>query len=192
MIHESYPWKLELWKTKRKIEKYNSFRRFKKKNDVAYTEIEKGIFYSAFIIRKLIDCKTKLSDEADNYAFKVYGRKPLKHITSLTICPNENSHDWEKAILYTVNGKDICNWLIHSYIFFIGEDEKKPASHFFVSSDYDKNKILYMISMDDWLEYIQFVATDDIVAIDTHYDSKKGDYVYTKKERGSIDNYIEK
>ena len=33
--------------------------------------IEKAIFYSAFIIRKLIDCKGKVSDEVDKYSFTI-------------------------------------------------------------------------------------------------------------------------
>ncbi len=40
---------------------------FRKNDDTTYIVIEKAIFYSAFIIRKLIDCDGNLSDEAENY-----------------------------------------------------------------------------------------------------------------------------
>ena len=50
---------------------------------IYYTVIEKAIFYSAFIIMKLIDCKGKVSDEVDtlfiqrkggNYRYEIYSR----------------------------------------------------------------------------------------------------------------------
>ena len=41
-----------------------------------------------------------------------------------------------------------------------------------------------MVSLNDWLEYMDFIATDYVVEIDTRYDVRKKDYVYTKKTRG--------
>ena len=56
MIFESSPWKQDLRKRKNLIIKYNMADHFEKNDDATYTVIEKAIFYSAFIIRKLIDC----------------------------------------------------------------------------------------------------------------------------------------
>ena len=67
MIHESYPWKQDLLRRKRLILKYNCANLLS--DDSAYTVIEKAVFYSAFIIRKLIDCRVKVSDEVDAYKF---------------------------------------------------------------------------------------------------------------------------
>lgn len=44
------------------------------------TKPMKAIFYSAFIIRKLIDCKGKVSDEVDKYKFRLKGVRPIKDI----------------------------------------------------------------------------------------------------------------
>jgi len=184
MVYESYPWKQDLLCRKRLILKYNNYEQFEKNEDTAYTVIEKGIFYSAFIIRKLIDCKGKLSDDAENYEFQVKARKPLRQINLMQRWPEEDSHDWENEVILTVNGKNICNWLIHSYIFFTVSDEKTPFSSFCVSSDYDRNKYLYMISMDDWIKYMDFIGTDYVVAITSHYDEAKKDFVYDQKTRG--------
>ena len=54
MIYESFPWKQDLLQRKRLILKYNHSELLSEENDRAYTVIEKAIFYSAFIIRKLI------------------------------------------------------------------------------------------------------------------------------------------
>lgn len=53
-----------------------------------------------------------------------------------------------------------------------------------MSSDYDRNKVLYKISLSDWIAYIDFIASDDIVHMDSHFDNKKGEYVFTRKMRG--------
>lgn len=184
MVHESYPWKLDLQRRKRYILKHNTSEQFEKKFDSTYSIIEKCVFYSAFIIRKLIDCGGKLSDEADRYTLKVKSTRPIKPIDILHRWPEENSHDWEKVQTFTMNGKDICNWLIHSYIFFFEFDENGAVINFCVSSDYDRNKVLYMILISDWVKYMDYISSDDVVSTSAHYDEKVKDYVYIRKIRG--------
>jgi hypothetical protein len=184
MVYESYPWKLDLMKRKRLIIKHNTAEKFDQKFDSTYTIIEKCVFYSAFIIRKLIDSRGKLSDEADRYTIKVKSIRPIKSMDLLHRWPDESSHDWEKAQRLTVTGKDICNWLIHSYIFFFVFDENGTVINFCVSSDYDRNKALYMISISDWITYMDYIFKDDVVSMSSHYDDKAKDYVYIRKKRG--------
>lgn len=83
MIFESYPWKIDLLRWKKVLLKYNRPWRFHIKDEKTYTKVEKAIFYSAFIIRKLIDCGGKLSDKADIYTMSAKSIKPLKHIDIL-------------------------------------------------------------------------------------------------------------
>ena len=183
MIHESYPWKQDLSRRKRLIQKYNSASFLSKDN--AYTVIEKAVLYSAFIIRKLIDCKVKVSDEVDAYKFTLKGFRPKKNVDLMHRWPDQYSHDWEHEMTaYTKRGADICNWLIHSYIFFFGYDENEKIDCFFVSSDYDRNKMLYRIELKDWIAYMEFVGSDDIAALEMHFDKDKKEYVFTRKERG--------
>lgn len=184
MLHESYPWKLDLQRRKRQILKHNISEQFDQKFDSTYTIIEKCVFYSAFIIRKLIDCGGKLSDEAESYTFKAKSIKPINSIDILHRWPDENSHDWKNVQTVTVNGKDICNWLIHSYIFFFEFDENGSIISFWISSDYDRNKMLYMVYISDWIAYMDYVASDDIVSMSSNYDEKVKDYVYVRKKRG--------
>ena len=108
----------------------------------------------------------------------------MKHIDQFHNSLNEKSHDWENRHSVTVHGKDICNWLIHSFIFSVAFNEDGIISHFYVSSDYDRNKVLYKILLSDWIAYIDFIASDDIVKMESHFDNKKGEYIYTRKMRG--------
>ena len=184
MIHESYPWKQDLLRRKRLILKYNCANLLSE--DSAYTVIERAVFYSAFIIRKLIDCRVKVSDEVDAYKFTLKGFRPLRNVDVMHRWPDENSHDWEhEAMTCTKSGKEICNWLIHSHIFFLGFDEDEKIDSFFVSSDYDRNKMLYRIELKDWIAYMEFVGSDSIVDLEMHFDRCKKEYVVAKKERGN-------
>ncbi len=187
MIYESYPWKQDLLRRKRLILKYNCADILSNDSDnKAYTVIEKAVFYSAFIIRKLVDCKTKVSDDVDAYKFKLKGVHPKINVNLLNRWPDEETHDWEHETNYTKSGAEICNWLIHSFIFFFGYNEDGIIDSFYVSSDYDKNKILYRIELKDWIEYMDFVGRDYIVASDMHITESDEEYTITKKERGKL------
>lgn len=184
MIYESYPWKQDLLRRKRLILKYNRAGLLNEDSDQAYTVIEKAVFYSAFIIRKLIDCKCKVSDEVDSFKFTLSGISPKKEIDMLHRWPDEGRYNWDHERSYTKSGNEICNWLIHSYIFFFGYDKSGKIDSFYVSSERDKNKLLYRIELKDWLSYMEFVSSDEIGSLHMKVDAKKQDYVCTKKERG--------
>lgn len=184
MIFESYPWKQDLHRRKNLILRYNNVELFEKNEERTCTVIEKAIFYSAFIVRKLIDCGGKLSDEAENYSIKAFAVNPLKHVDILHRWPEEDSHDWDNEQEVTVSGKNVCNWLIHSFMFYFVFNENGIVDSFGVTSDYDKNKILYRIPLKTWLEYVDYIATDDVVSMSSHYDPKRAEYVFTRKLRG--------
>ncbi len=168
---------------KRLILEYNASECFDKNYDGTYTIIEKAIFYSAFIIRKLIDCNSKLSDEANSYSLTVFSIAPLKRIDRMHRWPEEDSHDWNNEKKTTLLGKSLCNSLIHSFVFFIRFNNASVIDSFCVSSDYDKNTVLYRFPLTEWIKYIGFIASDDIVRLDSHYSRKHAEYIYTRKER---------
>jgi hypothetical protein len=187
MIYESHPWKQDLIDKKLQIQKYNTSKYFNGDNDdQAYTAIEKGIFYSAFIIRKLIDCKCKVSNEVDNYTLSLRAFTPKRQIDLLHRWPDGENFDFNNPQLHIKTGTQVCNWLIHSYVFCLCHDEHGTVDSFLVSSDYDSNKVLYCVDLNDWLDYMDFVGTDDIVVMEMkrcEY-QKTIDYTLTKKERG--------
>lgn len=165
MIFESGPWKDDLLSYRSKINEYSSSKYFQNDDDDsdnAYSILEKSIFYSAFVIRKLVECKTKLSDEADRYALKVEIFESKRHFDNMHHWTSEDSHNWESPIKQTKQGKDVCNRLIHSLIFELVYNDDQSVEGFFVSSDLDSDKCLYHVSLNDWLEYIDFIRLDDV------------------------------
>lgn len=115
---------------------------------------------------------------------KVCSVQPLKPVDRLHRWPEEDSHDWENEKEVVVAGKNVCNWLIHSYMFFVVFNEDGIIDSFSVTSDFDRNKVLYRIPLDAWMEYMDYIASDDIVGMSSHYDPKADDYVFSRKERG--------
>lgn len=186
MIYESYPWKEDLLQRKRQLLEYNTVEHFQKDEEEAYTVLEKAVFYSAFIIRKLLDCKTKMSDSADNYHLHITQFKPLGNVDVLHNHLGEKTHDWKSPEKRTVSGRDVCNWLIHSYSFSFDYDERGLVTGFFVTSENDRNQLLCHLAIKEWLEYMDFIANDSVVEMEYHYKPKIQDYVLTKK-RGPME-----
>ena len=184
MIYESYPWKKDLQRQKKFLMKYKKPLHFVKNHDVGYMHLEKAIFFSAFIIRKLIDCGGKLSEEAEKYTLSIYGIEPLKPVDQLSRWPEDGSHDWDNEKKISISGKVICNSLIHSFLFFITHDENEFIDDFYVSSDFDRNKVLYRVPLDEWLKYIDYIVADDVIDMTIQYNRKLENFIYTRKKRG--------
>jgi len=183
MIYESGPWKQDLEKLGGILKKRSQQKRI---TENACQQIEKSVFISAFIIRKLIDCASKVSDAVDGYSFQVMAFRPLRNIDRMHRRAEFEDYDWNHPQLLTAPGKDICNWLIHSYNYFFARARNNVQSFFYVCSDYDRNKYLYKVSMDDWMNYIDFVASDSISEMRSVYDEKKKDYIYKLKRRNNL------
>ena len=184
MIHESYPWKQDLLLRRSLILRYNKSEKFEKNEEKTLTTLEKAIFYSAFIIRKLLDCKGKLSDEADNYSLIITKITPNEEINRLNRWIDNETHDWDHMLKETAQGKSICNWLIHSYVFAFSFNDSGVVDGFFVSSDFDRNTSLYFIPIDEWIDYMNYIGRDTVVKAAMIYDDKIQDYKYIVKKRG--------
>lgn len=184
MIADSFPWKQDLQNQKDILIKYKDLVGDDLNNDECYTNIEKAIFYSAFIIRKLIDSYDRLSDDACKYSIDVKKIKPLKPISGRCFWPEVNSHNWANECPDVEQARVLCNALIHSHFFFFRKEEPDGILYFFVSSDFYKNKVLYKISFLDWIKYIDYIIEDQIVSMTISFDNKKGEYVCKNKKRG--------
>lgn len=55
---------------------------------------------------------------------------------------------------------------------------------FCVSSDYDRNKFLYTIELNDWFDFMNIIITDAVVATKLLANEKNYDYEYIEMKRG--------
>ena len=184
MVYDSWEWKRELREKKKEILRYNTKENFDHHFDSTYFKVERALLYSATIIRILIESQ-KLSDDVDRYKILISVNKPIKNIDRLHRWLDENEYNWDNTTQKEVYGKDICNWIIHSYVFSLLFDVDDIVIGFLVSSDYDRNKAIYTISLDEWLKFIDLIISDDVSSLTTTFDDKKSDYIYTEKKRGN-------
>lgn len=175
MINNSYVWKKDLKK------ELNNFRKLVAKMDLSrepgipdiiYLKVEKFFFVSAFIIRKLKEAK-KLSDELNEMKVSVAQFERINKDRKLHFM---NNHDLEK-FYDLANGRVsslslgvLCNTLIHSFVFRVAvsspeeTDGKETVSGIFVNSDYNKDKALYFIQLEDFFNIVEETISDNVVS----------------------------
>jgi len=181
---DSYANKILYWK--RKINKLETLGIFygNKDYDIACHRLTQAIFISAAIIRKIVEEENEFLAIAKKYnnAFKenkqvtndFYVLFNFQITTYKLELKKEEIIDYYKTFFgdYCVKDyglalnaknsfllKDVCNWIIHSYVWSLGDlqDERK-ISGFFVSSDRDKVKYCNYINIDDWAKALKHCA----------------------------------
>ena len=135
--------------------------------EYAEHRLNRAILYSASILRKIIEDET----EVVGILKKNGAKKPqpmLLHEVLLDtkipairypytgqdgwslrskLCPE----DYGIGIKVELSVKEVCNWLIHSYIWSLAwEPDKKSYTGFVVASDYDREKYVHAIHFSDW------------------------------------------
>lgn len=183
MIENSTLWKEDLKRYRDEFIRYNVLEHLLTEDDHAFDYLQRAVFYSAFIIRKLLDSPGKVSDAVDNYLLKVNSINTKKRFDVLYADPDEYSHDWDHPQTMEKPGREVCNWLIHSFLFNFSVDDNGIANGFIVSTDKDRNKRLYHVDIENWLSYMDYVISDTITHLRIEYSENKGERIYTIKER---------
>lgn len=129
-------------------------------------QLNRAVLYSATILRKIIEDET----EAEAIAKEV--NMPLPKLKTVhysleairyqytgeegwTIRSKLCASDYGKGQDVHVSAKNVCNWLLHSYVWGVAHtsDEKNFAG-FLVASDFDKEKFVHYVSFKEWQKLI--------------------------------------
>jgi hypothetical protein len=186
MMWQSGPWKLELYRLVLRCERqFNQLSRVRDQtwweDAVQNLQMEKAVFLSAFIVRKLID-SNRLSMQVEESQAQVQIHPPLDP----EIAPD--SMNWEKIErFYDVDHPDVqsvplrqlVNWLIHSFTFLIDVRSDHagglvPAG-FWCNSDRTRRHELVRVGWTDYKELLRRVIHDDVVEMSFERDGK-GNY----------------
>ena len=147
--------------------------------DIANHKLNQSIFFSATIIRKIVE------EENEFYASIAKYNSAFED----KLCPQKNFHIVHsyqiKSIKYSLKHesqnyfedyciedydfsaankqshliKDISNWIIHSYVWTLDYNKNtKQINGFFISSDYDKSKYVNYIAIQDWVDSVLYCA----------------------------------
>lgn len=191
-ISESSDYKEDLLKEVRKI------KRLLRTCDISdlgtyYFKLEKFLFVSAYLIRKLIEAQ-KLSDELENESIRLEYSKVTDYSAVCDFLSKRHllrNYDIHHRRVEDLRLADVTNIFIHSYVFCLsltsgglpGESED-PLEHFelLITSDYRKSK-LYFFRLDTYLNLCTSVARDEIVNMEISMDEKLGYRTVKRKSR---------
>ncbi|PHS78223.1 MAG: hypothetical protein COB59_08270 [Rhodospirillaceae bacterium] len=160
MIHESYPWKDNLLNDAKKIDE-----ECKKKEDTEerYILLEKTVFLSAFVMRKLLDSRKlssafddemisciKYPSKPDDPAFK----RPREDILS------DRLYDFENPIKDSLSLRKLLGIIVHSLVFTITTNADESVEGFIINSDINRLKGLWFIDFKVFINLMKKIGDD--------------------------------
>jgi len=141
------------------------------------------MFLAAFSIRKLIDSEN-LSDEC--LAYKVPAEKfratGAKRPDSMNWHHFDEHFDTGAPVPCGLTTRDLCNLLIHSFQFLFVFSDEGAICGFMVSSDRLRAKWLHMVGLSEAIQWVRYVATDDIDYSEMRR-TRKGDIKWIRSRR---------
>ena len=171
MIFDGY-WKREAKVLSREISLWH---RLLFPSDYAEHRLNRAILYSAAILRKII--------EEEREAEKLFRKRgetiPHKLLSQTTLPAIRYPHTDTENIFYRgklfpedygegerveLTVQDVCNQLIHSYVWSLAMSaDKKSYAGFFVASDRSKESCVHAIHFSDWQEILKLCMEESII-----------------------------
>lgn len=145
-------------------------------NEKAWVRLERFVFWSAFVIRKLAEAK-KLSDEfeAERFQVTVFSRidpDDLDLQDFMDADKIDRFYDLGHPTSRTVAPLWITSQLIHSFV-YMPEVEDGPPLGLYFNSDRSRRHSLFHIEWAEFERLIRAVADDDVVSM--HFNRLTGE-----------------
>ena len=148
--------------------------------DEHFSYVEIKIMTTAYALRKLADTH-KLPDITLNKLVKaqIYRRKVSEPPRAYGDMEKEFDFNTRKA--GTIKLRDLCNQIIHSYIFQAMGSRTKAFNSFFVVSDYSRNKYVYEVSLSTFIKATNWAINSYVTNATAKYNTKLGKWIYESK-----------
>jgi len=180
MIWESWPWKQEISRRAAALEKRKGQRKWRQES---FAAVEMDVMLAAYAVRKLFEAK-KLSDALRDWTVTVYVYKNTgKRITHSNWHRLPELYDLENQKPVAIKPEFLVNQIIHSYVFMLSIAEDNGMSGFFVASDRQRAKGLYLITLGIFVHFLRQVAEDSVVSMHSIWDESRLDYVISNYAR---------
>jgi hypothetical protein len=172
MIESAY-WKDELLDAAAEIGGCQSFRRYSEKKACL---LERSLMVAMFCIRTLIE-RHKISDDlaTKSLIVEAFPKRTSKLTTRLNNHRIDELFDMERSTQRTLDLAFLCNQIIHSYIIFPLRTGQR-FTHLLVCSDYERNRFLYLVTVELIVSLIREVGTNYPNSSEFRFDPKKKDY----------------
>ena len=131
-------------------------------NEYAKHNLTRSVLYSAVIIRKLIDNNNEINLKVPSSLNCT--RYPYVGDFELMVPGKIWCEDYDKGENAIIEVKDVCNQIIHSYLWDIAHlYTSKKFYGFFVASDFNREKFINLISFDEWASMLKSIVNSDII-----------------------------
>lgn len=160
MIYESYYWKQPLLEMALNFKEYQYLTNI---DEETYIKIEKNIFIGFYSIRKLLETETKITDNLKNGKHKI---SCFKHVGDNVTW--RNNHKLEELYCMKKSNSEerdlwfISSRIVHSFIFNLRINENGGFKSILFTSDTDKNKKLYELSVSQIIALFELVGNDNV------------------------------
>lgn len=162
MIHESAQWKAEIKRHRDLILRW----RVKMQLERAFFYVERGIFISAFCVRKLIENR-KVTDSLARRSVAVKCM-PAKMQVSKSVVDSFGSpdilklYDFGSYSNYSISVYELMSQFIHSHAIGYGCDESDRLDEVIVASYKISDEKAYIIGIDDFCDILSIVLENEI------------------------------
>jgi len=143
-------------------------------------ELEKTVFLAAYAIRKLMEAKLlSTKNESQPVPARAY-QASGKPVTITNWHNIDRLYDLDNTCKTTLTLRELCNQLIHSYVFLpLATSKTGPVKAVMFSSDRSRNKQLFEVSLHDLAKILRIVGRDYPACSNFLFDEKVGDYHVT-------------
>ena len=172
MIWESSDWKEPL------LESASRLQILSKSNEIdgsEFVQIEKDVFIGFYAIRKLIDT-AKISDSTKSFNVHLKCFPNLKPVDYMNWHKIDELYDLGSKQSETKTLRVLCNFIVHSYVFMPELNDEGQLANFYVTSDKDRNKKLYSVSIEQVIKIFELVGDDYPSNTEMVRNSKPGDW----------------
>lgn len=176
VISDSIPWREQLLTVAGTLERRKHQRRWTERTSFL---VERDIMVSAYAVRKLCEAR-KVSDELSSRKWAVsqhvlVGRPP--DLWS-RFEPWEH-YDFESSNDVDLGLTELCNQIIHSWVWMISATTLGKFDGVYVSSDRQRRRCLYFIHVDELIRLFKAVGAEHIVEFTMRRDDN-GEMQYTR------------
>lgn len=162
MIHDSTPWRSELWKHSQWLQKYKTQKRWP---EASLVRLEESIVLCAYIARKLAEAH-KLPEACLALHVPATKYPRLKScMTYMNWHKLPEHYDLDNGEHDKIHVPKLLNLLIHSYVLILGVDEQDGFHSVIFNSDRTRSEAVWNIRAAHFVQLIERVATDDIMAL---------------------------
>ena len=156
LIWESCHWKEPLLESALRLKEYSDANSL---DEPELVQIEKDIFVGFYAIRKLMDT-VKIKDSTRGLKVQLQWSPNIKLVDLLNNHRIDELYDLSQSGQETRTLKFVCDQIVHSYIFMPVENEEGSLTGFYFTSDRDKQKKIFYVTVQGVIDIFNLVGND--------------------------------